>query len=472
MERAKEFECTCGRERKCMIVTRSALSGAPDACSPDPTGKALDTSLKMRRFKIVNAGGKRNAESPLSGLIRIARMVSLTCTLTVECLGGINPALDHWKLLALGYYHPLDSLVFGNGSYLVPTQSGLLGSDDGLNWESRQCGFVAAKVGHTASGWVAVGVGYGGFRRISRDTNAEVAVSLDGHVWSGASVNVGLNILYGAACGNGVLAAVGAVGEGRFLLDLPDREVFVPTGGVVVVTVDRTNWQVAVRATNAFRDVVFFNGIFTASTDTQVYASTDGFDWSVAPDSSRLKGGVFGNGWLLAAPGVRSEDGIHWETVATTNAPSVPVTLSFDGEQFLAVPSYGQQQPQNLVQARFWSSPDGIVWEPHIIDAYGRVAGVAFDGRRYVAIVDTGSLSYFFASDDIPRPRLSIGWGGASDALRVGVSVADWRNYRLEVSEDFSRWQVWTKIASGPGTNSFSVSTPVGVQQFFRVRER
>ena len=269
----------------------------------------------------------------------------------------------------------LQNVVFGQGLYLIPGQSGttgrtLLSSNDGLIWRETIIG--AGAVGTSLRAAAA-----GPNELVAVGTSGTILHSSNGQRWnsrtSGTSSQLN-DVTFGAglfiAVGNSgvVLASADALtwspqaAPANLALNgiIFEKNLWIITGasGRIFTSSNGTLWtQRTTNTTNALNKSAFGNGIFVAvGSAGTILNSTDGITWNLAaaPTKEALTDVAFGGGTFVTVGSggatFTSTNGTTWTNRSTTNEALSSVNYAIG--HFIATG----------IGSAYYLSTDGATW--------------------------------------------------------------------------------------------------------------
>ncbi len=230
--------------------------------------------------------------------------------------------------------------------------------NDPLRWEQRHefpASGLFLGVGYGAGKFVAVG----GRWNASDDAIHVLATSTDGLNWTKQRLPAADYRLADVAYGNQRFVAVGAGSDG---------------GDVVLSSTNAEDWRVTANLdldpelSQQESRILFGNGRFVAWTGRWgwaagpifIFTSVDGVDWAATALPAEVRDITFGNGLFVAVGdgGVFSSPDAKTWTKQRLPAELWLTAVAFGDGTFLAVSGY----PEDQKEARFLTSPDGVVW--------------------------------------------------------------------------------------------------------------
>ena len=295
------------------------------------------------------------------------------------------------------------SFAIGNGKIVATGYNNVTSSEDGINWTNVTAGLINSALYDTlfdGQAFVSVGKHYiwdpKGWART-------VWYSADAIEWSRcySATNVGGSLNGVAFDGQSIYVAVG-------------------DDGIVMRSIDATNWQtVATLTTNDLDDVCFADGQFTAvgnNTDgihaAEVWVSGDGVNWTSRSESIDISSwrhvttiyphqtSLFAGGWYAGI--LRSDDQAetfdsvgpttHWEVKGFSAAEGI---LAGVGKDYDATPS-----------SSVFASFDGACWNRYAAPFDDPRDMTFYDGHFYIV----GGSGNLWRSGTI-HPVLNSGWG-------------------------------------------------------------
>lgn len=342
-------------------------------------------------------------------------------------------------------------LAYGNGRFVVVTDSSHYTSADGLSWSRRSANDIT---GHKVR--FANGVFY-------LCGNDRIWSSTDGESWrevfrthlvtriAGMAEFAGRTVV---ADGLGQLRYRAGLGELRDALPGPakgvtgmavvDGVLFAVTDwGQVLRSADGRSWETAAELPAGFRGIKHGNGRFVAVSDTgakALYTSSDGRSWTAADDGGsfpRMSSVAYGDGVFVAAGSfgevLRSVGGGSWQLLRT----SVPVELTgiaHGAGRFVAV----------SIQGHLITSTDGLTWTEVRADM-GRMLGITYGANGFVAVGGWGTGSGFIWSSPNGTDWTPRSGDATPSLIAVGYAsgryLASGHNGVVLLSDDGVRWQ-------------------------------
>ena len=137
----------------------------------------------------------------------------------------------------------------------------------------------------------------------------------------------------------------------------------------------------------AYRNSVYVAvAAYTTSTDTSVFTSTDGQNWTAhnLGLSDSMQGVAFGNNAFVAVgynTAYTSTNGINWSTSTTTGLVS-PEDIAFGNNLFVAVGGTG----------KIVTSTDGVAWTPRTSGTTNRLTDIAYINNVFLVTGWDGTL--------------------------------------------------------------------------------
>ena len=201
-------------------------------------------------------------------------------------------------------------------------------------------------------------------------------------------------------------------------------------------------------ADNAWRSVVYGNGIFVAvanSGTTRVMTSPDGKTWTLRTPSAdnNWRGVTYGNGLFVAVADsgtdrvMTSPDGITW-TARSASAANSWQAVTYGGGLFVATANNGSG-------STVMTSPDGITWTGRTPAANNQWLGVTWGNGLFVAVAISGTNRVMTSPDGITWTARSASaannWTSVTYGLGLFVSVsATGTGDRVMTSPDGITW--------------------------------
>lgn len=370
-----------------------------------------------------------------------------------------NSPFDAWR-----WRHPrpqgndLRGAASGGGHFVAIGHLGtLIGSEDGLHWESRQQEGLGDLNDVIFAGELFVAVG----------GNGKILTSSDGTQWQQRGPG-GLVTVNAVAYGNGIWVAVGdaflvstngmdwavrppnghgasdiAFGAGRFVV------CNIGNAAPAMTSVDGRTWtsinfRGPAPAANGRSRVTYGAGRFVIVNRSNTFVSTDGLEWqAVTSDTTRRFNDVAADQGHFVAVGTsgggtdaersrvfNSEDGLHWTTnnLALDNNLHRVVRVT---DRYLAMGDDG-----NILY-----STDGLGWTVIARGNDRNLNAVAVAGERAVAVGESGQILI----SDSGSAWLPVTSGTSNELVAVahgaGHFVALAETGEIHASTDGSTWR-------------------------------
>jgi len=186
--------------------------------------------------------------------------------------------------------------------------------------------------------------------------------------------------LYDVACGNDQFVAVGG-----------SQAQIHPDMGVVLTSLDRTNWlqEILPTGTETLLGVTHAAGFYLAVGVNSLLTSFSGTSWvrstSVSFSSSAV---AYGNGLFIACGGYRylylSTNASTWRPVSAGLFESYPKDIAFGHGQFVAVSSG--------MTVGLWTSTNGTAWGPRFWAPGASPTSVSYCNGLFVATGRAGTI--------------------------------------------------------------------------------
>jgi hypothetical protein len=271
----------------------------------------------------------------------------------------------------------LSSVTYGNGQFVAVGDNGtILTSPDGVTWTSRGSG--------TSSNLNSVT--YGNRQYVAVGGNS-VLGSTDGIIWN--SYNDSINYIGlggGSQVGHGSLSFI-SYGNGQYWAIFGLGSM----GDYIVASSDGIGWQSMAEA--SFMGMYTFNTCSNGarivlgwqSPGTHPFISTNNGTWNdYNPGISQFTCGTYGNGLYVVMGSLifTSTDGSTWTTQGYTTPAAAYNFITYGDSQYVAVGSSGT----------IINSPDGNHW---ILDPSGTINGlhsVVCGNGAFVAVGDKGTI--------------------------------------------------------------------------------
>jgi len=300
-----------------------------------------------------------------------------------------SKGLDNWNLRDSGADSALQSVAYGNGTFVAVGskylgrglgapifESIILTSQDGVKW--------VKKYSETGGGYfTAVAYADGKFVALKGDA---IFTSYDGMSWTTVYSSPGNVNLYGVTYGNGIFVAVGAgnyYSQGRI--------------GVVLTSSDGVSWtqRYAETTDNGVFDVAYGNGIFTVIGSNLALISQDGVDWTRSGFGFRAdpRSVVFGDGGFVAVGHyviLTSIDGVVWTPRYSEATNNDLWAVTYGAGIFTAVGS----GPDSVDGGRgvILTSSDGVTWVRKNSGEVDTLLGVTYGNGAFVAAGVNGTI--------------------------------------------------------------------------------
>jgi hypothetical protein len=307
--------------------------------------------------------------------------------------------------------------VYGNGKFVVATQSGVISSTDGIAWTTTQITgaigssnaiqinglfhannlFFATTNGSSlytstnATTWTTVYSNFGANRQINQAVYADskyTAVGANGSIgsvgsdvrsWFMASASFGSSAVNTIFNGNGLYVIGGA-------------------GGTLRTSTDAITWTTRTSGfgSSAIQEITFGNGIWVSvGASGQLRSSTDTITWTTRTSqfgTSSINGVAYGAGVYVAVGAngrmTSSTDATTWTAVTTPGFGTSSINyITYTNGLFVAVGSGG----------RISSSTNGTTWTGVNAGTATLQAATYFNGNYIVA----GSTGNIWASTDL-----------------------------------------------------------------------
>jgi hypothetical protein len=259
---------------------------------------------------------------------------------------------------------------------------------------------------------------YGAGHYVAVGETGAIVTSEDGTNWTSQPLRTDSQI-NAVTFGNGLFVAVGGPGN-----------ILTSTNGL--------HWVPRLQVPdNYLQAVAYGNGRFVAAGYQIAYTSTNGLVWEEAGFVSPYTHGLaFGNGLFVSAgepvgqyPFWTSSDGVNWEP-ANHQAYDYPENITYGGGQFVAVGSAGV----------VLTSMDGQTWIRRTPITTRRLIDVAYGNGRFVAVGARGTMIsstdgaiWSVVNPGTPDRLEGIGYGG-------GLFVAVGENGTTTTSPDGVNW--------------------------------
>jgi len=345
------------------------------------------------------------------------------CLVVLAQLSAFGGFMDQWsagQFPAKTYY----DIAFGNDTFVAVGQSDIATSSDGLEWTHRP-----EPSGNEVKG---IAFGHGIFAAVTApvtvlSAEGNVLISTNGENWE--VLNMGLHLLQGITCGDGMFVAVGSHFV-RGSQHLESRASFFRSG-------DGKNWQYQyIDLLGSMTAVTWDNGIFVAVGNLPnaygvIYWSPDGADWHPAPYLPASLEQVTGGNGLFVATGDTSDiftstDGANWTTRPSGLGSPLELAAFANGTFFIS----------NMYQTEFAISADGIQWKRHEFPG-GAIERLAFGKGKFVGI---GYVGNFAVSPEVSLPLLSLEKRGETISVQSSGEVG--KAYQIQKSPDLSHWSL------------------------------
>lgn len=268
-------------------------------------------------------------------------------------------------------------------------------------------------------------VAHGAGRYVAVGETGAIVTSTDGANWTAEPLRTD-SFINAVTFGSGLFVAAGGPGN-----------ILTSTNGV--------NWTPRLQVPdNTLFAVAYGNGRFVAGGYQVAYVSTNGLDWEDAGFvSPYIRGLAFGNGRFVSAgdpvgqfPFWTSTDGVNWEPAAH-QAYDYMENIAYGGGQFVAVGSGGT----------ILTSGDGVAWTRRTTSTFRRLIDVAYGNGRFIAVGARGTMlsstdgaAWAVVDPGTPDRLEGIGYGG-------GLFVAVGENGTTITSPD---GVAWAKQNRGP----------------------
>lgn len=342
-------------------------------------------------------------------------------------------------------------VAYGNGRFVVVTDSNHYTSADGVSWTRRLANGITGFKLRFANGVFHLS----GIDRIWSST--------DGETWNEIFRTNLVTRIGGAAEFGGRAVIADGLGQIRYrvgagaLHDALSGQTKHITGmaavdgafhavtdwGQVLRSSDGRSWETVAELAAGFRGIAHGNGRFVAASDTgakALYTSPDGRNWTAADDGGtfpRMSSVAYGNGVFVASGSygevLRSEGGQSWQLLRT------PVTVELTGV------AYGAGRFMAVsIQGHVITSTDGLTWT-EVRSDMGRMSGITYGTQGFVAVGGWGTgagflwtspsgLDWTQRSDSATPSLIAVGHGS-------GRYVASGHNGAVLLSDDGLSWQ-------------------------------
>jgi hypothetical protein len=359
---------------------------------------------------------------------------------------GPPDPLDSWNSRLSNTTNTLNSVAFGNGTFVAVGEAGtILTSTDGVAWnrqDSRTTGSLSM-IRFLDGDFVAVGDPF--------------LISRDGIHWTQA-VRGGT----GGYFGDG-FSDVTRGPEGFFAVGIAkgSPSTFFP---LIAKSADGLTWtsESWPEFTEVWGGVVYGNGMYLAvgtyvfAANSTVYTSTDLITWTrTNVDFHAFP--RFGPGYFLLL-GMFGDRRASTTTDATT-FETAPVTFSNSSD---ATYGNGTWVAVGLGGALF-SSSDGRVWYPRPSGTTVNLRAVAYGAGTFVAVGENGLILQSGRAASGASLLSRARFNGAGGFVFVLDGEAG-RQYAVQTSDDLSNWVNWTTAAPG---QTWTVS-PSNSARFYR----
>lgn len=278
-------------------------------------------------------------------------------------VGLLNPGGSIWSSISTGSLTSLQSIAYGNSTYVTVGFGGLILTSTDLNtWTQRTSGTTTS----------ITSVIYGNSQFVAAGQSGYLATSTDAITWTLQNSGY-VSTINSITYGGGQYVYVGV------------------SGGTVFTSTDAVSWKTRTPVGGALA----YSGTKYVSLNTygipaSLYTSTDFVDWDVqtlgTSTSTIIQCVAFGNSTYVYGgySGIlaSSTDAITW-TSRTSGTSSTILAITYGGSKFVYVGNAGSLA----------TSTDGITWTTRSSGSTSSITSIAFGNSTYVYGAFGGGIS-------------------------------------------------------------------------------
>lgn len=374
--------------------------------------------------------------------------------------------VGNWTINANFAINAPTSYIYGNNEYVsVGSYGTVMKSKDGVNWTAlnRFANYQLTAIAWNGENYVMAGANTE-YDTYIMGSPSQLFISKDALTWNKVDFKFNDSILY-IEYGKGYFVASGLNG--------------------VYVSKDGSNWDEVITFTEGYyyHPLQYVNGKFfiTAYEQGKVYVSTDGLKWtSLKFDQNKnIVNMIYFNGqYIGVGDGIfKSADGITWSKLSSSPTNTTFQAITTDGKKVVVMGWTGSQSHQVAYVSENLSS-----WTKQDLSSFGHeIYGIypVKDGFAGLAYKENGSIYSMFSKSGVNWTHKLIGNSSLADYQGVAfngkraVAVGDLGN--IIYTDNGSNWHSATPIANHAeygrpyftaiqyGANKFVATSNVGV---------